>query len=234
LGYVEVHIEQGPTLEAMELPVGIVSAIAGQARFDIGFTGEAGHAGTVAMELRRDALCAAAEFVLAVEATARDRDGLVATVGQLAAEPGASNVIPANVRLSLDVRHAEDPIREAATRCLRDRAHTIGRERGVEVAWRLVQEHAAVPCDPDLTTRLARAVAAAGYPAARLPSGAGHDAVILSTIAPVAMLFVRCAGGISHHPAEAVTTADVATAIEVIDRFLALASSTQVEGSSDA
>ena len=222
LGYVEVHIEQGPSLEALGLPVGVVTAIAGRSRLDVAFAGEAGHAGTVAMPLRRDALCAAAEFVLAVEAAARERAGLVATVGQIAAEPGASNVIPGLVRLSLDVRHPDDGRRADACRRLREQAQAIAERRRVAVDWRLTQENPAVACDAALSDRLARAVSEAGYPAHRLPSGAGHDGVVLSAVCPIAMLFVRCAGGVSHNPAEAVAVADVAAAIEVLDRLLTL------------
>ncbi|HEU5430236.1 MAG TPA: hydantoinase/carbamoylase family amidase, partial [Thermomicrobiales bacterium] len=220
LGYVEAHIEQGPALEALGLPVGVVSAIAGQSRAAVAFSGMAGHAGTVAMPLRRDALPAAAEFVLAVEALARATDGLVATVGQIAVEPGASNVIPGRVSLSLDVRHPDDAIREDARERLRVEAATIAARRGLALAWDVLQENPAVACDPALSARLAEAVAAGGWPAQRLASGAGHDAVIVSRRAPVAMLFVRCAGGVSHNPAEAVTVEDVAVAVAVFDRLL--------------
>ncbi len=222
LGYCEAHIEQGPVLEARGLPLGIVSAIAGQGRYALSFRGEAGHAGTVPMALRRDALCAAAEFVLAAEHLARERPGLVATVGQIAAEPGASNVIPGRATLSLDVRHHDDSAREAATGDLRAAAARIAAARGVALDWQVAQEHPATPCDPALTARLARAIEAAGYPVLALPSGAGHDAVMLAPIAPVAMLFIRCAGGISHNPAESVAAEDVAAAIEAMERFLLL------------
>lgn len=220
LGYCEVHIEQGPVLEEMGLPVGVVSAIAGQTRFNVGFRGEGGHAGTVPMELRRDALCAAAEFVLEVEALARSRKELVATVGQVAVEPGASNVIPGRVTLSLDVRHKEDGEREQACGLLRERASHICAGREVALDWRELQSNPAVPCSPRLTGKLAQAVAACAYPVHHLPSGAGHDAVILSRLTEVAMLFVRCKGGISHNPAESVEVEDVAAAIEVLDRFV--------------
>ncbi len=225
-GYCEVHIEQGPALEARDLPVGVVSAIAGQTRARVTFGGVAGHAGTVPMALRRDALCAAAEWILAVEAEGRGEaaergeDGLVATVGEVAVEPGAGNVIPDRARLSLDVRHGEDDARNAACERLRARAEAIAAARGVSVEWEPVQETAAVPCSPELTALLAGAVEAAGHRVVRLPSGAGHDAAVMSTIAPVAMLFVRCAGGVSHNPAESVEADDVAVAIDVTTRFL--------------
>ena len=220
LGYCEVHIEQGPVLEARDLPVGVVSAIAGQSRIAVVLTGVAGHAGTVPMDLRRDALCAAAELVLAAEALARDKPGLVATIGQLDARPGASNVIPGQVTLSLDIRHQDDAHRERALAELRQRAERNAGARGIALDWRIVQESRALACDPALTERLARAIAALGYPLLALPSGAGHDGVAIAALTPIAMLFVRCKGGVSHNPAESVDLADVGVAIDVLGRFL--------------
>jgi allantoate deiminase len=217
LGYVEVHIEQGPVLEARDEPVGVVTAIAGQTRARVVFEGEAGHAGTVPMDLRRDALAAAAEWILTVENFGQGTEGLVATVGETTVEPGAGNVIPGRVTLSLDVRHADDGIREAARERLLRGAAAIAKRRGVGATWSVVQETAAVACDPALTDALA---AAAGGDVPRLPSGAGHDAAVMSHLAPVAMLFVRCHKGISHNPAESVTAADVAAAIDVTTKFL--------------
>lgn len=222
LGYCEVHIEQGPVLEARGLPIAVVSAIAGQSRIIVRFTGEAGHAGTVPMSLRRDALCAAAEFVLAVEALGRNTAGLVATVGQVSAQPGASNVIPGQVTLSLDVRHQDDAVREQACRQLQALAREIGQERNIAVGWQLLQEHAAVPCAPPLMRLWGQAIEYLGYPLLALPSGAGHDAVVLSALTAISMLFVRCRGGISHNPAEAVLSEDVAVAIKVTEQFLRL------------
>ncbi|GAC1691284.1 MAG: allantoate amidohydrolase [Ktedonobacteraceae bacterium] len=220
LGYCEVHIEQGPVLEARNLPVGIVSAIAGQKRIAVRFTGEAGHAGTVPMSLRHDALCAAAEFVLAVEAL--HLPGLVATVGQVNVQPGASNVIPGEVTLSLDVRHQDDALCTEACRQLKERAQQIGLARHVSSDWQLLQEHPSVPCSTRITRLLAQSIEELRYPSLAIPSGAGHDAVTVSTLTDVGMLFVRCRGGISHNPAESVTTQDVAIAIAVIERFLRL------------
>jgi allantoate deiminase len=220
LGYVEVHIEQGPVLEAEDLPVGVVTGIAGQTRAEVVFTGVAGHAGTVPMSLRRDALAAAAEWIGAVEARGRAVEGLVATVGAMAVDPGASNVIPARAAMSLDVRHLDDAVREAAVADLRARAEAVAAARGLEVAWTDVQATAAVACSEPLTGALEAAVADAGVRVARLPSGAGHDAAVMARICDVAMLFVRCAGGISHNPAEAVTTEDVAVAIDVARRLV--------------
>lgn len=228
LGYCEVHIEQGPVLEALDLPVGIVTAIAGQDRVSLRFRGMAGHAGTVPMALRRDALAAAAAFVLAVEDDARAHNGLVATVGQFAVAPGASNVIPGSATLSLDVRHQDDTVRATATERLHGEALRIAAERGVAVEWEVVQSHAAVACDEGLRRLLERAVSESGYAPHSLVSGAGHDGVVLSTLAPIAMLFVRCAGGISHHPNESVRPDDIAVAVAVLARFIDLLAEEQV------
>ena len=220
LGYCEVHIEQGPVLEARELPVGVVSAIAGQSRVAAGFIGVAGHAGTVPMDMRQDALCAAAELVLATEALARDTPGLVATIGQLDVRPGASNVIPGRATLSLVVRHQDVARRALALAQRRQRAEQIAAARKIALDWRIAQESRALACDPALTERLAQAIVALGYPLLALPSGAGHDGVALAGLTPIAMLFVRCRGGVSHNPAESVDAADVGVAIDVLGRFL--------------
>jgi allantoate deiminase len=222
LGYCEVHIEQGPVLEARNLPVGVVSAIAGQNRISVSFTGQAGHAGTVPMSLRRDALCAAAEFVLAVETLARSLPETVATVGQVMVLPGASNVIPGQVTLSLDVRHQDNAVRELASEQLEELACEICVARDVSLDWQLLQEHQTVPCAPGLTRLLAQAIEETGYPLLSLSSGAGHDRVTLSELTGIAMLFVRCRGGISHNPAESVTVEDVEVTINVLERFLSL------------
>ena len=221
LGYLEVHIEQGPTLEAADLPVGVVAAIAGQTRARVAFGGRAAHAGTTPMALRRDALAGAAEWVVGVEVAGRVTDGLVATVGELHVEPGAPNVVPGEVRASLDVRHADDAVREATVEALRSRTAAIAQDRGLAVDWQVVQATGAVPCDPTLTAGLEAAAREAGAPdVPRLVSGAGHDAVMLAAVTPVAMLFVRCAGGVSHHPDEAVAEADVAVALDVAERVV--------------
>jgi allantoate deiminase len=221
LGYMEVHIEQGPVLDERGLPVGVVTGIAGQTRARVTFTGRAGHAGTTPMEGRRDALAAAAEWIAAVEAEARSRgDGLVATVGEIAAEPGAANVIPGRVTASLDVRHADDAAREHAVAAMRERAARIAAARGLKAAWDEIQSIPAVPCSPELTGELAAAAADAGHDAPRLASGAGHDAAMMAAITPVAMLFVRCAGGVSHHPDESVRPDDVQVSIDVTTRFV--------------
>lgn len=221
LGYVEVHIEQGPVLEAQNLPVGIVNAIAGQSRFTFRFDGQAGHAGTTPMPLRRDALAGAAQFVNLVETYALAfEEGLVATVGQLDVRPGAGNVIPGSVTGSLDVRSPQDAHRLKAVADLHRLAGDVAARRGLVLDWQPVQTHAATPLDLALRARLADAVRAAGLPVCELPSGAGHDAVALAPVMPTAMLFVRCRDGLSHHPLEHVAPEDVAAALKVMDNFL--------------
>lgn len=220
--YCEVHIEQGPLLEHEGLPVAIVSTIQGQSRARLRFSGVAGHAGTVPMALRHDALCAAAEFTVTVEAAARAIDGLLATVGELAVEPGAANVIPGATNLTLDLRHPDDDIRRTVFRRIEAAANSIAASRAVALGWETLRESRSVACDRQLRETLAVAIRAAGLPVRVLASGAGHDASILARLAPAAMLFVRCAGGISHNPAESVTSDDVAVALDVLDRFVRL------------
>jgi allantoate deiminase len=220
VGYLEVHIEQGPVLDDLGLPVGVVSALAGATRAEVRFDGRAGHAGTVPMAARADSACAAAELVLAVEASGRNTPGLVATVGRLAALPGATNVVPGAAVASLDVRHADDAVRLPAVDALRAQAQQIAVRRGVSVTWSPRMDTPAVAVDPALTEELADAVAEAGLPVTRLTSGAGHDGVALAELTGVAMLFVRCAGGVSHNPDESVRAEDVAVALDVLDRVL--------------
>lgn len=215
LGYLEAHIEQGPVLEAEALAVGVVSAIAGQTRGRLMFRGQAGHAGTTPMGLRRDALAAAAEMVSAVERIARARDGLVATVGTIAVAPGAPNVIPGEAVFSLDVRHARDATRKAALRELLAEARRIAARRRVAMTWTVTQENAAVSCDPRLTRLLEASVGSVQGRSVLLVSGAGHDAVVMAEMAPVAMLFVRCPDGLSHHPDEFASARDIGVALRV-------------------
>lgn len=220
LGYVEVHIEQGPVLERERLAVGVVSAIAGQTRGRIVLRGQAGHAGTTPMALRRDALTGAAEFIRFVEATARLRAPLVATVGSLTVSPGAPNVIPGEVNLSLDVRHPRDAARRSALKHLLDEARAIARRRGLKFSWEKTQDDGAVACAPALSARLAASVQAVQSRSVALVSGAGHDAVVVSAVAPVAMLFVRCRAGLSHHPDEYAAPADLEVALDALIDFL--------------
>lgn len=184
------------------------------------FSGLAGHAGTVPMDARRDALCAAAEWVSAVEAAGASAPGLLATVGRLSVAPGASNVVPAAAFATLDVRHADDVVRAEATAALLRAAEQAGERRGVGLDWRLRLDNPAVLMDPALSAILADAVVALGLPPTELESGAGHDAVAISELTGVAMLFVRCAGGVSHHPAESVAEADIAVAVDVLTAFV--------------
>jgi allantoate deiminase len=172
------------------------------------------------MDERRDAAPALAELVLAVETAGRATPGLVATVGMLAALPGAPNVVPGAAVGSLDVRHADDAVRAGAVAGLRDAAAAIAALRGLQQDWSPRLDTPAVATDPELSDHLAAAVAGTGLPVRRLASGAGHDAVALASLTPVAMLFVRCAGGISHHPDESVEEADVAVALDVLHAFL--------------
>lgn len=220
LGYVEVHIEQGPVLEAKQLAVGVVSAIAGQSRFKVTWTGQAGHAGTTPMGLRRDALTGAAEFALAVEKRARRAAGLVGTVGALTVSPGAANVIPGQVVHTLDVRHASDAKRRAALIELGKVAARIAQQRGLSVVWQRTQDNGAVDCSPALTAQLECSVNAVQGQSVSLVSGAGHDGVVMSALTPVAMLFVRCRGGLSHHPDEDASAADLEIALRVMVDFL--------------
>jgi allantoate deiminase len=220
LGYCELHIEQGPVLERRGAPVGVVTSITGQTQAELTFRGEAGHAGTVPMTDRRDALAAAAEWMLGAEAIALLHEGLVATVGRIAAAPGARNVLPGAAWLSLDVRHTDDGVRRQAIADLRGAAEQVATDRDVALQWDVRGETAAVPTSPELTMRLTAAVEATGVRVEALPSGAGHDGVAMAAVAPIAMLFVRCERGISHNPAEAVAEADVAVALDVLERFV--------------
>jgi len=222
LGYVEAHIEQGPVLEALEAPVGIVEAIVGQSRIWAELRGRAGHAGTLPMEGRRDALAAAAELVLAVERLPRSFGGLRATVGALAVAPGAVNVVPGAVQLGIDVRHAGDAVRESAVAELKRLAGELAARRGVEFRVTHEEDHPAVPADPFLAGLLAEAVRSTGHVPHRMTSGAGHDAAVMAAVAPMAMLFLRSPGGVSHHPDERVHPDDVAAALEVLVHYLDL------------
>jgi allantoate deiminase len=222
LGYLEVHIEQGPVLEVLAAPAGVVEAIAGQSRLWAEVRGRAGHAGTIPMHGRLDALAAAAELVLEIERLARSINGLRATVGAMAVEPGASNVIPGRARFSIDVRHARDPIRETAVREILARGQALAHERGVEFLVSQQEHHPAVSVDPILSEWLAEALASTGHGPHRLVSGAGHDAGVMAAVAPMAMLFLRSPEGVSHHPDERVRPEDVAVGLEVLIRYLDL------------
>ena len=218
-GYLELHIEQGPRLEQAELALGVVEAINGARRLNCRFTGEAGHAGTVPMSQRRDALAAAAEWMVLIEATTRQHGGdLVATVGTLRCAPGAVNVIPGEVALTLDIRGPQDGPLDALLTTLLDAAQTIAARRHLHFVAETFYHIAATACDRRLQTVLTQAVNEVQGSSLSLPSGAGHDAIAIAERWPVGMLFVRCKGGISHHPAESVTADDVALAIAAFRR----------------
>jgi allantoate deiminase len=213
LAYLEFHIEQGPVLEQLNQPLATVEAIAGQSRLEFTFLGRANHAGTTPMHLRRDALAGAAEWIVAVEGAAQTTSGLVATVGKIEARPGAANVIAAEVRLTLDVRHASDYIRTRAVEDLIRSARQIATRRGLSVRQRIVLSQSAIAMDPFLTGEIEKAIFKTGCKPHRMVSGAGHDAMILAEKVPTAMIFLRTPGGISHDPAESVAVEDVEKAI---------------------
>ena len=219
LGYLEVHIEQGPVLERTNAPLGAVTAIASQSRHRIRILGEAGHAGTVPMAMRRDALAAASELILGVEAIAKKdrKNALVATIGQMDVLPGASNVIPAEVRFSLDVRAATDEARRSAVAAILTLARKIEAVRRVALSFDTVLEKPYAPCGARLTAAIETATSQVmGKPAQRLLSGAGHDGLSMAHLTEYGMIFVRCRGGISHNPAEFVTVDDMGLAVEAL------------------
>lgn len=219
LGYLEVHIEQGPVLENQALPVGWVTAIAGAKRYDITVNGMAGHAGTVPMPMRQDAMTACSEMVLAIESIATEH-AVVATVGRMDVKPGAVNVIPGQVAFSLDIRSEYDDMRDKALDAILAKMRDIAERRRVDINWQMTHKANAVHCNPALSQTLAQAIELNGIKPLSLPSGAGHDAMAMDAICPVSMLFVRCKGGISHHPGESVTHADVQATLQVLQRFL--------------
>jgi len=214
LGYIEFHIEQGPVLENLGRPLGIVEAIVGQNRLEFTFSGQANHAGTTPMNLRHDALAAAAEWILAVENLAQRTKGLVATVGFVEAKPGATNVIAGEARATLDIRHTSDSARTEALDELIRQAESIAARRGLTVKWRTLLAQHAVAMDPFLAGQIEQAIQKSGCEAHRMASGAGHDAMILAEKVPAAMIFLRSPGGISHDPSESVHLSDVAKALE--------------------
>jgi len=214
LGYLEFHIEQGPVLEKLNQPLAAVEAIAGQSRIEFTFLGRANHAGTTPMHLRCDAIAGAAEWIGNVERTAQGVPGLVATVGKIEAKPGAANVIAAEARLTLDVRHGSDDIRTRAVGDLIRQAQEIAARRGLSVRESTLLSQRAVAMDPFLTAQIEQAIIKTGCKPHRMVSGAGHDAMILAEKVPAAMIFLRTPGGTSHDPAESVAVEDVEKAIE--------------------
>jgi allantoate deiminase len=214
LAYLEFHIEQGPVLESLGRSLGVVEAIAAQTRMEFAFLGRASHAGTTPMHLRHDAIAAAAEWILAVERTAVNHPGLVATVGRIEAKPGATNVIAAETRVTLDVRHKSNDIRDRAADTLVRLAHEIATRRGLNLRQQVLLSQRAVAMDPFLVDQIQEAIRSVGCQPHRMTSGAGHDAMVLAEKVPSAMIFLRSPDGISHDPAESVKTEDVAKALE--------------------
>jgi allantoate deiminase len=222
--YLEFHIEQGPVLDSESTSLAVVDTIIGQSRFELTFTGQANHAGTTPMHLRHDALAAAAEWFVNVESYAQSIPNLVATVGKIHAEPNAGNVIPGLVSASLDVRHADDGIRTTAHWAIIEAAKSSASKRGVQLTYNCLAIQNSVLMNPYLTERLHTATARAGHPSRIMPSGAGHDAMIVAKYFPSAMLFLRSPGGISHHPDETVLHQDVEAALATGMQFLELLS----------
>jgi allantoate deiminase len=222
VGYVEVHIEQGPVLEAAGLPLGVVTGIVGQSRMRVVVLGDAGHAGTVPMRMRHDALAGAAELMLAIEQTAieNEDDGMVATVGRIEASPGATNVIPGRVGFSLEFRSTTDAKRKTAIEQVKADAQRMAVRRKLEFAFEPFHETNTTACTPFMQNLFAEAILALGYEPMRLPSGAGHDAQVMAKLCPTAMLFVRCKGGISHNPAEFASETDMGLSIAALVRFI--------------
>ena len=203
-------------------PLGIVTGIVGQIRLRVTVTGEAGHAGTVPMNLRHDAYAGAAEMALALEKIAREHpeDGMVGTVGRIEAAPGAVNIIPGRVLFTVDLRSLTDALRVEATERFAAEAARIAKARGLTVSIEPFHEIATAHCAPALQDALAASVTELGHTPIRLPSGAGHDAQVMARLCPSAMLFVRCRGGISHNPAEFASVADMGLAIAALIKFI--------------
>jgi allantoate deiminase len=221
LAYLEAHIEQGPVLEAESLPIGTVTGIAAQLRYQAILTGQANHAGTTTMKLRRDALAGAAEMMLAIEGIAADdASDLVATVGRIEALPGAPNVIPGEVRFTIDIRSGDQARRDRAAGTILQCLHAIAEGRGLDLFAELIHDLPASPCDPALMDLMDAAIADTGTAPFRLVSGAGHDAMVMAALCPTAMLFIRCRAGISHNPSEHVDPQDADIALAAMLGFI--------------
>ena len=220
LGYLEVHIEQGPVLEAKGLALGVVTAINGDSRGEIVVTGAAGHSGTLPMNMRKDAAAAGAEIVLAVEEIGAGKPDLVATIGRFEIRNSAVNVVPGNATLSVDVRSSRDEDRAVAVEEIASRVQEIAMRRSVKTDMTISYDMPAAPCDSGMMDSLERALKRCGHEAFRLPSGAGHDAMSFRDRMPHAMLFVRCRGGVSHRPDEFASEADIASALAVLEDFI--------------
>ncbi len=222
LGYFEPHIEQGPVLCNEDLSVCLVNGIASQTRVDVHWTGINGHAGTYPMNHRNDAFCAASEFSLAVEQIGKyNSDKLVATIGKLNIMPNTPNVIPGKVEHTLDIRSKDSSFLVEISRTLEDKAIEISKKRKIGLEWNILHSTPSVQCDEGLNQLIRNGMKKAGiHKTLEIPSGAGHDAVMISRIAPVSMLFIRCQEGISHNPLEYVTSEDIEKSLEVCDNFV--------------
>ena len=220
LAYIELHIEQGPVLEKRGLPVGCVTSINGATRFKVAVAGKAGHAGTVPMSGRQDALVAVAECILAVEHRCASEEGLVGTVGVIEALPGAVNVIPGEVRFSLDIRAPEDAQRQRAVHDVTDEFQRIAQRRDVKINVAKSHEATAAPCSSWIMAQIDKAIEAEGIARCHLASGAGHDGMAVAAITDIGMIFVRCAGGVSHSPLEAITVEDAEIGARVLLSFI--------------
>lgn len=220
IGYVEMHIEQGPVLDQENRPVGIVTAISGASRRRVIVTGEAGHAGTVPMGLRKDSLMAAAEMALAIEKLGAAAENGVATIGQMQVEPGAVNVIPGRVRFTVDARAPKDIVRESLLTDIESTLRAIAARRKVLVEIHPFYDAPAAPASPAIMQGLAAAMEARQMETRYLPSGAGHDAMVMGALCPMGMMFVRCKDGISHNPAESMTEEDAGLAIAILLDFV--------------
>ena len=220
LGYIEAHIEQGPVLEAQNLPLGIVTGIAGATRLRATVNGTAGHAGTVPMSMRHDALVAASGMVMAVEHVASSRRGLVATVGQMSVRPGAPNSIPGEVEFTLDIRAGEDGVRSGGVAAIEHALRRVASERGVSLQCQAIHDAPAVACAPEAQAAIQAAIESLGVPSLHLASGAGHDAMMMARICPIGMLFTRCWRGISHNPAESISVVDAGLTVLALCAYL--------------
>jgi allantoate deiminase len=219
--YVEVHIEQGPVLEHRNQPLGVVTSIAGQSYLNVELMGEAGHAGTVPMLLRRDALAGSAEVILSAERLARDTRGdVVATVGDLDIPAAASNVIPGSVALIVDIRSGSDRARLQFVDRFKTEIRAIAERRELGLLVTTTRDVLTTPCDAKLQDGFAAAIQAVGGEPLRLASGAGHDGTAMAKLCPIGMLFVRCRGGISHNPAEYASPNDMGLAVAALIRFI--------------
>lgn len=221
LGYFEMHIEQGPVLYDKNIPVAIVLSIAGQKRIAVTLNGMAGHAGTAPMDKRSDALTAAAECILKIENYAlQQKESLVATVGTLQIPHSAGNVIPGEVHFTIDIRSGDKNFLNDATSSIHSICNEVVNKRNITIQWQLVQETDPVATDKNLNHLLRKAITESDIPVVELVSGAGHDAVPVARIAPIAMMFIRCFKGISHNPLELAAPEDIAQALKVADAFM--------------